>query len=196
MKPGVKTIITGSVTFLIGAFVVPLLFVLPLFLRHQHEAQLKAPGSIEVAINKSGRYYLWNDYRTVYNGKSYDRSEQVPDGLEIHIQDAQGRQLQFVSDASISSSSGTSAKKSIGYVDIEHPGKVTVQVSGGSEERIFSFSQSGLLVMFGLIVGGFGLSMIVAIAGLGLIVWGIVKLVRVNRRGEPRAAPNAAPPRR
>lgn len=193
MKPGIKTIITGGVLFLVGAFVVPLLFVLPLILGHEQEAQFKAPGNIEVAVEKPGRYYLWNDFRTVYDGKSYDRSESIPDGLEIRIRDAEGHQLQFVSDGSISSSSGSSAKKSIGYVEVEHPGKVTVQVTGGSEVRIFSFSQSGLLRMFSLILGGFGLSMIVAIAGFGLMIWGMVTLVRANQSGEPTAAANAAP---
>lgn len=190
LKSGIKTIITGAVIFTVGAFIVPLLFILPVILGHKHEAQFKAPGGIEVAAEKPGRYYLWNDFQTVYEGKSYDRSESIPDGLEIRIRDAEGHRLQFVSDASISASSGSSAKKSIGYVEVEHPGKVTVQVTGGSEERIFSFSQPELLRIIGLILGGFGLSVIVAVAGLGLIIWGIVKLVRANRKGEPNVAPD------
>jgi hypothetical protein len=193
MKPGIKTIIAGGVMFLVGAFVVPLLFILPLILEHEQAAQFKAPGSIEVAVKKPGRYYLWNDYQAVYNGKSYNRSESIPDGLEIRIRDADGHELQIVSDGSISTSGGSSAKKSIGYVGVEHPGKVTVQVTGGSEDRIFSFSQSGLLRIFGLILGGFGLSVIVAVGGIGLVIWGSVKLVRANRKGEPNAAPNGGP---
>lgn len=186
MKPGIKTIIAGGVTFLLGAIVVPLLFVLPLFFEHHDDAQFKVPGSTEVVLKEPGRYYLWNDFRTIYNGKSYDRSETIPDGLDIHIRDADGHQLEFVSDASTSmSSSSSSAKKSIGYVEVEHPGKVTIQVSGGNEERIFSFSQSGLLKMFGLILGAVGLSLITALAGLALIVWGIVKLTRSKRIAAP-----------
>lgn len=192
MKPGIKMIITGCAMFFIGAFVVPVLFLLPVIFGSQHEAQFKAPGRIEVEVKEPGRYYLWNDFRTVYNGKSYSRAENIPDGLEIQIRDAEGHQLQFVSDASISSSNGGSAKKSIGYVDVEHPVKVTAQVSGG-EGGIFSFSQSGLLKIFGLIVIGFCLSMVVALTGFGLVVSGIVKLVRANRRVEPGASPNGGP---
>jgi len=192
MKPGIKTIIAGGVTFLLGAFVVPLLFILPLILGHQQDARFKAPGSIEVAVKEPGRYYLWNDFRTIYNGKSYDRAETIPDGLEFQVRDAEGHLLELVSDASISMSSGSSAKKSIGYVEVEHPCKVTVQVSGG-EETIFSFSQFGWLRMLGLVVGAVGLSMVVAIAGLALIVWGIVKVVRATRRGDPNAAPRGGP---
>ena len=187
MKPGIKTIITGGVIFLVGAFVVPLLFVLSLLKAHEQETQFKIPGTIEVALKEPGRYYLWNDFRTVYNGKSYDRPESTPDGIEIRIRDASGHQLQFVSDASISMSSGASSKKSIGYIEVEHPGEVTVEVKGGSDERIFSFSQSGLLKIFSMIIGGFGLLMMTAVAGIGLIVWGIVKLARANRGTEPSA---------
>lgn len=194
MKPGIKKIITGGVTFVVGAFVIPLLFVLPLIFHHEQQSQFKIPGNTEVAVTKPGRYYLWNDFRTVYDGKSYDRPENIPDGLDIQIRDSDGHQLQFVSDSSISSTSSASAKKSIGYVEVEHPGKVTIEVKGGSENRIFSFSQSGLLIMFGLIFGAAGLGMIVSLAGLGLIIWGIVTLVRSSRRGEPTNAPNAVPP--
>ena len=177
MKRGIKTIIAGAI-FLIGAFVVPFLFILPLFLGHQNENQFKVPGSIQVTIEKPGRYYLWNDFKTVYHGQSFNLSDHIPDGMNIRIGDSDGHQFNFVSDASISVTNGSSAKKSIGYVEIEHPGKVTVQVSGGFEERIFSFSRSRLLKFFLFIIGGVGASVIFGLTGLGLIIWGIVKLVR------------------
>ncbi len=37
--------------------------------------------------------------------------------------------------------------------------------------------------------------MLVGISGIGIIIWGIVKLVRENKKGEQNAAGNAAPPR-
>lgn len=177
MKRGIKTIITG-VIFLVVALVAPFLFLIPIFLEHQNENQFKVPGAIEVVVDKPGRYYLWNDFRTVYHGQSFNRSERIPDGLNIQIGDAQGHPFNFVSDTSISSTNGSSAKNSIGYVEIEHPGKVTVQVSGNFEERIFSFSKSGLLKMFLFIIGGVAASILAGLTGLGLIIWGIVKLVR------------------
>src|SRR3569833_1652891 len=147
MKRGIKTIIAG-VIFLAAAFVVPFLFILPLLLEHQNENQFKVPGSTQVAVEKPGRYYLWNDFRTVYNGQSFNRSEHIPDRLHIRIADSGGHPFSFVSDTSISSTSGTSAKSSIGYIEFEHPGKITVQVSGNTEERIFSFSKTKQLEIF------------------------------------------------
>jgi hypothetical protein len=177
MKRGIKTLVAGGI-LLMGAFIVPFLFLLPLFLEHQNQNQFKVPGSIQVTVEKPGRYYLWNDFRTVYQGRSFNQSEHIPDGLDIRIEDLNGHRFNFVSDFTISSSSDSSAKNSIGYVEIERPGKVTIQVSGRTEERTFSFSRSGLLKIFLLIVGGFGASAIIGLTGLGLIIWGIVKLAR------------------
>jgi hypothetical protein len=179
MKRGIKTLITGVIC-LAAAVVSPFLVLFPLLLQHQNENQFKVPGATEVTVEKPGRYYLWNDFRTIYNGQSFNRSEQIPDGLNIRIGDSEGHALSFVSDTSITSGSGGSEKKSVGYVEIQHPGKVTVQVSGTVEERIFSFSKSGMLMMFLLIVGGFGASVMFGLMGLGLIIWGIVKLARKN----------------
>jgi hypothetical protein len=172
------------VLFILEAVVIPLLFVLPLLLGSSHEVQFRIPGTIQTTVEKPGRYYLWNDFRTVYEGKSYDRSERIPDGIEIRIHNSKGELLEFVGNTSISTSAGSSSKNSIGYVEVESPGKVSIEITGGNEERIFSFAESGLLKMLGLILGGFGLSLLVGISGFGIIIWGIVKLARANRKGE------------
>ncbi len=192
MKKGLKTLIAGVLLFLIGAFVVPIAFILPVILDDSHERQFIIPGSTEVEIAEPGRYYLWNDFQTVYDGKSYNRSKSIPDGLEITVKDESGRSLAFSSDTSISSSSGSSSKNSIGYIDVEKPSKLSVSVQGGSEQRIFSFSQSGIMKILGLIFGGFGLSMLMALAGIGVSIWGIVKLVKNKKKGEQGGGGNSA----
>ncbi|MDD5262205.1 MAG: hypothetical protein PHD76_10200 [Methylacidiphilales bacterium] len=166
MKKGLKTLIAGILLFVIGAFVVPIAMILPLILDGSKETQFMIPGSAEVDIEKPGRYYLWNDYQTVFEGKSYNRSEGIPDGLEISIKSANGEKLKFVSDTSISSSSGSSSKHSIGYIQAGNPGKLTVAVSGTAEPRVFSFSESGIMKMLGLIFAGSAISILVALTGI------------------------------
>ena len=182
MKPGVKTIIAGAVLFLAGVAIVPALLVLAL-LQHSPETQFKVPGTVEVNVPAAGRYYLWNDFQTVYEGQNYDKSKSIPDGMEIRIRDANHQELQFVNDRSTSVSGGSASKQSIGYVEIEHPGKVEIVVTGGNETRIFSFSQFRFLKMFGLIFGGAGLAIVTGLTGFGLIIYGVVKLVRSNKSG-------------
>ena len=192
MEKGLKTLIAGIVLFVVGAFVVPIAFLLPLILNNSDERQFIIPGITEVEILESGRYYLWNDFQTVFDGKSYNRSESIPDGLEIAITNEDGKDLQFTSDTSMSSSSGSSSKNTIGYVEVSNPSRLTVSVSGGSDERVFSFSESGIMKMLGLIFGGFGLSMLLALAGVGISIWGTIKLVMNNRKGEQGGAGNVA----
>lgn len=191
MKPGVKTIVVGGAIFLLGAFVVPVALLLPLILEgSRQDAQFKVPGTIEFVVEKPGRYYLWNDFKTVFDGKSYARPKDLPDGMEIRIQDADGRPIQFVSDGLVSMSSGGNAKRSVGYVTLVSPGKLTINVSGEAEERIFSFAPSRMLRMFGLVLGGFGLSMIIAFTGVGIAILGIVRFAKSHGDGEPCAHAN------
>ena len=186
MTVGIKTIVTGVTFFVLGAVVVPLAIVLSLVIGDKNEEQFMIPGSTQVVVEEAGRYYLWNDYQTVFKGKSYSRSEAIPDGIEIKIKNREtGELFSFVSDTSTSSSSGSSSKNSIGYIEVPTPGSVHIEVLGGNEERVFSFSRSGLLALFGLILGGFGLSMTLGLSGAGLTIWGVVKIVRSNKKSEP-----------
>lgn len=181
MKSGIKTIIAGVVMFIFGAVIVPLLFLFPLIFGKSNEVQFKVPGTCEVSVEKPGCYYLLNDFQTFYDGRSYNRSETVPDGTEIKILNSDGTELHFASDTSFSFSSGSSSKKSIGYVDIKSSGKIKIEVSGGNEERVFSFEPLSFVKVIGLVFAAFATAGIVGIGGIGICVWGIVKLVRENK---------------
>ncbi|MEM7791760.1 MAG: hypothetical protein AAF546_10190 [Verrucomicrobiota bacterium] len=189
MKSGLKTLITGIALFILGGFVVPFSLILPLFLNESSSEQFVIPGSHQVIVEKPGRYYLWNDFQTVYDGKSFSRSEHIPDGLVFIVTDDAGKTLPFNSNTSTSSSSGSSSKKSIGYVEVSAPGKLTVSVTGDTEERVFSFSQSIFPKLFLAIMGGGMISMLVAFIGFGIGVWGVVKLVR-NKSGDRDRTPH------
>lgn len=177
MKPGLKILITGITLFILGGFVVPLLFVLPLALNSEKNHPFLIPGSKEVKVEKPGRYYVWNDHKTIYEGKSYNRLESIPDDLEFLIRSEGGTTLSFTGDTSRSSTSGEASRNTIGYVDVSEPGILTISVSGNSEKRVFSFSRSGFAEQFFFLVlfGGMA-STLVAFSGLGLMIWGIVKL--------------------
>jgi hypothetical protein len=178
MRPGVKLIIAGSVLMVAGVLVVPLMVIVPLVLEDRLDVRFEVPGTAEAEVVEPGRYYLWNDFETVFEGTSYNRSEKVPDGYEIRIRDAEGKLLEFTGNASITSSGPKGSKKSIGFVEVTEPGSVAIEVSGGDEERIFSFGPSIIFKILGMVFGGLGLAMLVGGAGFGVIIFGIVKLAR------------------
>lgn len=188
MKSGLILFILGGLLF-IGAFIVPFLFVLPLILGKTDEIQFKVPGELEFNAQTSGRYYLWNNYETVYHGKTYDDSEKLPDGLDIEVRDANGKELQFTGDTSSSVNGHGTSARSIGYVEVAQPGKLTIEVSGGTKERVFSFSKSKFVKILGLVSAGVGASILAFIISVGLIIWGILKLIKAVVCGQrPRAA--------
>lgn len=177
MKPGTKRIIAGALLVFIGVVVVPMALILPLFGTDTGQTRFRVPGSIRVDVDEPGRYYLWNEYKTIFDGKTYNRSQSLPDGLVIRIFNADtGRPIPFETDTNISSTTGARASNAIGYIDLEQPGTVVIDVSGGDQERIFFFSRSILQTLmmrvFGSVVG----AMAGLLAGLGLIIWGVIRL--------------------
>lgn len=192
MKPGLKTIIAGILLLFCAVMVFPLFIVVPFFLQKSDDVQFKVPGGKEVTVKEPGRYYLWNNFNTVYEGKSYAQSEAVPNGMTIEIRDESGHLLPFVSNnltTVTTEGNNENSKKSIGYVQIDHPEKLEIQVSGGNEERIFSFSKSDVLKIFLTIFGAVSIAALTGLPAIGLIIWGIIKLNRRNKTATPPPFP-------
>ena len=184
MKKGVKTIIIGATLFITGAFLIPVAVILLLITRGDRPEQFIIPGEMTVEIEEAGRYYLWNDYQTIYKGKSYNRSELIPDSLEMTITNIDTGELkEIVGDTSTSSSSGSSSKNSIGYFEIGEPGQYKVRVIGESNERVFSFGEDSIVKFLVLIFAGGGVCLLIAFSGFGLIIYGIVKVVTKKNNG-------------
>ena len=185
MKTGLKTIILGVILFVLGGVTFPVVIIVPLFLDDAINQQFSIPGMIQVVIKEPGRYYLWNNHQTIFNGTIYNRSEDLPDGIEISITDSTtGIPFNFFESSSISFSSGHSAKKSIGYIEVGNPTRVQVDIRGGDENRIFSFSQATFVKKLKRIFGGIILAFLAGLSGIGLVIWGVVKSTRARQRGD------------
>lgn len=176
MKTGTKRILSG-IAFLAVAFVaIPAFVIIPLVQQSADPHRFRVPGSTRIETDAPGRYYLWHEHEAVYQGKTYNKSEDLPGGLEITIRKENGERLEFSGASSLSVSSGTNAKKSIGYVEVEAPAELVIDVSGGEETRIFSISRFRILRFLALLFGGLAATGLFFCAGLVFIVWGIVTL--------------------
>lgn len=178
MKRGIKTLITGITLSFLGMFVFPMIFILPILFDNSENPAFIIPGSSEISVEEAGRYYLWNNYRTVFNSTTYNRPKTLPDGLEISIETSTGEILNFIPHTSISTSDPSSSRSNIGYVEIEQPCRVNILISGNAEPRVFSFSRSGFNKIFGLFAAGIILSISVSLIGGALAVWGVFKMVK------------------
>lgn len=178
MKKPIWLIVLGVILFVI-AVIVPVITVLPLMMKQSAETiTFLVPGETELAVKENGRYYLWNDYKTVFNGRSFTRLKTLPDGLDIQLIDlASGSKINLTSDSSLTSTRGSNEKVSVGYFALP-PGKYRLNVSGEFPARVFSIGESKLgTILIVALVTGF-LSIITALVSIGMIIFGIVKLVK------------------
>jgi len=178
VRKGWGKVILGSVLMVAPLFV---FIVSAIFYFSQSDSetnQFLVPGSMEVEIEEPGKYYLWHDHVTLFNGTSFSMPKEIPHGVKMEIRGADGEALALKGGLSTSVSSGNHSKVSIGYVEVDKAGWVKVSVSGDFEDRVFSLSKSSFGIFFGAIFGGVVLVGAMGTVGLVLLILGIVELAR------------------
>jgi hypothetical protein len=195
MKKHTKQILWGGILFVTGGFFIPLIiwiFVFISIFNNQSLSTFLIPAIIEVSIEKEGRYYLWNDYETVFEGKTYSVDEDIPHDITISLIDKSGiKKSDIIPDFSASSSSFGSNKKSIGYFDIDKPGQYLLEVSGQTQPRVFSFgSEVFSLKRLAAIFTIEAVFIMAAISGFILVVIGLVNYFKDKKQTIPESAPH------
>jgi uncharacterized membrane protein len=158
--------------------------------------QFLVPGRHVLALDRPGKYLVWNDYRTVFQGRSFDAPEKLPAGVRVSVFDKTGGPAPKVSGAHGSTSSyGDNNSVALYQFEIERPGRYEIVVEGDFSPRVFSASRDfipGLLwTIFGsfaLIFGGFGLATVIA-------AWVFIRREEGLAPAETAGVPAAAPER-
>jgi len=154
-------------------------------------AQFLVPGRHTVELDKPGKYLVWNDYRTVFQGRSYDESEKLPPGVRISVLDkAGGRALAVSASHGATSSIGDTRSVSVSQFVIERPGSYEIVVEGDFPPRVFSASRDFLFGMLGVIFGAFALIFGGFGVAIAIAVWVFIK--REEGLGAARRAAAAA----
>ena len=182
MKPGIKRIIAGALLMIVGFVLIPVGMVLQT-IRHAGSDSHKFLTSniTEVRVDEPGRYYLWNEYETVYMGANYSQSSSLPHGMVITVVDEQESTLALQSGASISINNMGNSKNSIAYVEVKRAGTYLIRVEGMDETRVFSWSSFEPMDMLMSFVVSLLLIVLLTLMGAGLVVWGIMRLCRKPR---------------
>lgn len=185
-RKGVKTLFLGVVLFLTGIVVIPAGLVVLGFFADPSAGTFVVPGIHKREVDAPGTYYLWNHYVSLHEGKSYQRAESLPDGMEIRILDAEGRRLDFEADGSIKVTTKGEEKRSLGFVALERPTEVSILVTGETEDLVFSFSPTNIPAMLRA-----GLLAVFLIAlGVVILLIGIARLAgSSDKTGGAGAAP-------
>jgi uncharacterized membrane protein len=153
--------------------------------------QFLGPGRHILELDRPGKYLVWNDYRTVFQGRNYDESEKLPPGLRISVLDkAGGQALTVTASYGGTSTIGDSSSVSVSQFEIAQPGRYEIVVEGDFPRRVFSVGRDFIPGLFGVIAGAFALIFGGFGAATGIVAWAFIKREEAQRRAQP-AAPNA-----
>ncbi len=165
IRPSRKWYLVALLTFIIGitAGIVILITVIASSL--VDGKRFVVPGSITLSVKSPCKYTLWNETSTVFKGKTYSSSPELPAGLEIRISDVlTEKNIELSPSYGGKETSGPGEKYSIGNVHFDRPGEYKIEVKGNFPERVFFLRPSifrsvltGVLLSFLLgVIGGVG----------------------------------------
>lgn len=179
MKNANLKISLGIAVLLLGGLAIPAGILIPAFQAPNEEVVFETPGAAALDVRSPGRFYLWHNYRTIHDDRQVVRDEHLPDGMSFSVTRADGSTIPLQPRPNITTEMSGAASRSIGYVDIERPGMLRIEVRGGDAQmRVMSFERSRFM-LFARAVGFSLMSLaVLGAGGIVLIVFGIAQRAR------------------
>lgn len=129
----------------------------------QDPARFLAPGAGIVVTEKPGSFVIWHEYRTLYEGRTYEAATQLPGGARLRITDPQGRDLEVVASGGTTMRSDTAERASVARFDSLVAGPHRIAIDGDFEPRVIAVGEDFMAPLLTTI----GLAMAVAVIGIG-----------------------------
>jgi len=101
------------------------------------------PSVQTIEVTEPGTYLLWNNNRTVFEGKAYNKEPYLPDQAIIRLESGE-QEIPTQRSWGASTTSDQSQKVEIGRYALDTLGTYTLNVSGFTEEHVFSFGRYAL----------------------------------------------------
>ena len=147
------------------------------------DPQSKVPGSLSAEIEVPGRYYVWDNHWTMFDGQRVKYPAGWPAEAQIAVRDGNGAQLAFVADASQNWSIGNNAKTSVGFIDVPAATAIQIDISDIGRERIVTISNRTMKQELWSRLGGFGIGLAVSAVGAAVCVFGWLRRRRATSAG-------------
>lgn len=195
IRPSRSWYVIALILFLIGAVGGIAILFTSIFTSLSEGTQFIVPGEIAITVDKPGEYTLWNEVKTIYKGRMYTGSEELPDILEIRITDTMtGEPIPMTSSAGGTETIGSTVRRAIGNITFDRPGRYRIEVSGDFRARIFMIRRSvcgDLLVSFAAF---FLLSLIGWIGAPLIAIVVLVKRINAKKQIEKPATDTSSEP--
>lgn len=142
MKRGIKKITFGCGIIVLACTVLIIVMISVINRMYHIEKTFKIPGKIKILVTKPGKYYLWNDFRTIFEAKTYAQDRMLPHGMSFSLTAEKSKtSVPFIKDRSMDTIGDDEAKSSIGYFEIAIPGEYELSITGNTVPRIFSWGR-------------------------------------------------------
>ena len=157
--------------------------------------QFLAPGRHTVELAGPASYLIWNDYETVFGGRSYEESYELPAGARITvIEKASGQKLATHSKTGSSLTRGGTKRHSVAQFRTVGAGDYEIIVEGNFPPRVLSASRD---ILSGMLWGTAGI-LALAVFGFGAAVaifgWTYFKREQAKEAAARERAGAAMPP--
>jgi uncharacterized membrane protein len=160
-----------------------------LVLTWEEGTQFVAPGRHALTL-KPGNYVVWNDHATVFEGRSYQSSRQLPDGVQVTVTGSGG--VLSLRPASGATYKGSNTERiAVMQFDVAQPGPYEIAVLGDFRPRVFSVGPDHIGAVLWTVFGAMAALFLGVGAGIGIAAWAFIQREQA-RAAAPRAAPAAA----
>jgi uncharacterized membrane protein len=189
--PGKGWYVLAGVVALAG-FLAAAGVIASLVFQYDEGVQFLAPGSKTLDLPKR-RQVVWNDHVTVFEGRSYDSSKNLPDGTQILVTDASGAAVEL-RRTSGSIRGGNTERVAVLEFDVTRPGRHEITVRGNFPPRVFSVGPNLVWLLLCSIFGAIGLVLLGTGAGVAIAAWAFIRReqAREAAAGGGARAPAAA----
>ncbi|QDV25007.1 hypothetical protein [Aureliella helgolandensis] len=163
----------GFALFIVGMAVFAYTLV-PLISGAALDSQTKVPGTVTAEIAAAGRYYVWDNHWTTFDGERLKYAADRPQNAMVVVRDVNGVELEFVPDASQNWSIGNNEKTSIGYVDVPTATTLQLNIADTGRDRIVTVSNRTMKQELWSRLGGFAVAVALGAVGIPICVVGLL----------------------
>jgi hypothetical protein len=158
-------------------FVIPLVLIFTML--KDKGTSFLGPGNEIITITEPGEYTLWIETKSIIKGQYMTFSNDLPPGTVIKVsQMTTGALIPFQSAGSSSMESNGIKRISLGNVQLDHPGKYEIAVSGLIEKRAFYLDKNHFLQFFMISFASAMLGFLSFFISFGLAIYAIIQIAK------------------